>query len=90
MSWRDEDYISAKKILNDDVKKAHEMMFNITQPSEKCKLKPPGTITTRMVKIKKTVMMLIACEDVKKLDCSYMSGENVRECSRSGKQLGGL
>lgn len=33
MSRRDEDYISAKKILNDDVKKAHEMMFNITQPS---------------------------------------------------------
>lgn len=90
MSRRDEDCISGEKILNDGVKKAHGMMFNINQPSEKCKLKPPGTFTTRMVKIKKTVTMLIACEDVEKLDCSYMAGESVRECSRSGRQLGGL
>lgn len=53
MSRRDEDCISGKKILNDGVKKAHGMMLNINQPSEKCKLKPPGTFTTRMVKIKK-------------------------------------
>ena len=33
-------------------------------------------------------MMLIACEDVEKLDCSYMAGENVKRVQSFWKTTG--